>query len=111
MTEEERQEMKKFEAKVRQVIAQVRALKRENSDLYTEIEGKAKEIKRLKEELAQRRDDYNNLKLAKMMEICDTDIKESKMKITRLVREINNCIGILSTEAEINSGDINTQAN
>ena len=99
--------MKKFEAKVRQVIAQFRVLKQENADLYAELEGKDEEIKKLQAELAQSKDDYNNLKLAKMIEISDTDIKESKMKITKLVREINKCINILSTGTEDDSSDIN----
>ncbi len=99
--------MKNFEAKVRQVIAQFRVLKQENAELYAELEGKDEEIKKLQAELAQSKDDYNNLKLAKMIEISDTDIKESKMKITKLVREINKCINILSTGTEGDGSDIN----
>ena len=106
MTAEERQSMKNFEAKVRQVIAQIRVLKQENADLYAELEGKDEDIKKLQAELAQSKDDYNNLKLAKMIEISDTDIKESKMKITKLVREINKCINILSTGTEGDGSDI-----
>jgi len=107
MTAEERQSMKKFEAKVRQIIAQFRVLKQENADLYAELEGKDEEITRLKANLAQSQRDYNNLKLAKMIEISDSDIKESKMKISRLVREINKCISILSSGTE---GDGNDEA-
>ena len=48
MTPEERLSMKKFEAKVRQVIAQFGVLKQENADLYAELESRDEEIKRLK---------------------------------------------------------------
>ena len=106
MTPEERLSMKKFEAKVRQVIAQFGVLKQENADLYAELESRDEEIKRLKTELAQSKNDYNNLTLAKMIEISDTDIKESKMKISRLVREINKCISILSTGTEGDGSNI-----
>ena len=105
MTTEERQSMKEFEAKVRQILAQFRVLKQENSDLYAELEGKDEEIKQLKAEVAQSKRDYSNLKLAKMIEISDADIKESKMKISRLVREINKCINILSTGTESDGSD------
>ena len=98
--------MKNFEAKVRHVIAQFRVLKQENADLYAELESKDEEIKKLKTELVQSKNDYNNLKLAKMIEISDAEIKESKMKITRLVREINKCISILSTGTEDDGSDI-----
>lgn len=100
MTAEERQSMKKFEAKVRQILTQFRVLKKENADLYLELEKKDAEIESLKNELAQRISDYKNLKLAKMIDIADSDIKESRQKITRLVREINKCISILSTGTE-----------
>lgn len=105
MTTEERLSMKKFEAKIRQLIAQFRVLKQENADLYTDLVSKDEEIKQLKAQLAQSKEDYNNLKLAKMIEISDADIKESKMKITRLVREINKCISILSTGTEGDGSD------
>lgn len=100
MTSEERQSMKKFEAKIRNVLAQFRVLKQENSDLYTELENKDEEIKQLKAQLAQSQKEYNNLKLAKMIEISDSDIKESKTKISKLVREINKCINILSSSED-----------
>ena len=92
--------MKRFEAKVRQVIAQMRVLQKENDDLYKELDSKDEELKTLRAELAQSKTDYNNLKLAKMIEISDTDIKESKLKISHLVREINKCINILSSDTE-----------
>ena len=97
MTPEERQSMKKFEARVRNILVQHSVLKQENTDLYTELEKKDEEIRLLKEELSSSKNENNNLKLAKMIEITDSDIKESKMKITRLVREINKCISILSS--------------
>lgn len=100
MTEEERQSMKRFEAKVRQAIAQMRVLQQENADLYEELESKDEELKTLKARLAQSKNDYNNLKLAKMIEVSDADIKESKLKISHLVREVNKCINILSSDTE-----------
>ena len=105
MTEEERQSMKNFEAKVRQAIAQFRVLKQENADLYTELENRDEEIRKLKASLAQSQNDYNNLKLAKMIEVRDADVKESKMKITRLVREINKCINMLSSDTPVDGSD------
>lgn len=100
MTETERQSMKQFEAKVRQVLAQFRVLKQENADLYSELEKKDEEISELKEINKQLLADYDNLKLAKMIQVSDADIKESKQKITNLVREVNKCINILVSSME-----------
>lgn len=98
MTDEERRQLKNFEAKVRHLISLYTVIKKENADLYTELDRKDEEIERLKSELRQSQNDYSNLKIAKMIEISDKELKLSKQKISRLVREINKCIGLLSTE-------------
>jgi predicted RNase H-like nuclease (RuvC/YqgF family) len=98
MTDDERRQLKNFDAKVRQLISQFNVMKQENADLYTELDRKEAEIESLKVELAQSKRDYSNLKLAKMMQISDSELKDAKQRITRLVREVNKCIGILSTE-------------
>lgn len=98
MTDDERRQLKNFDAKVRQLISLYTVLKKENADLYTELDRKEEEIERLKSELRQSQSDYSNLKIAKMIEISDGELKLSKQKISRLVREINKCIGLLSTE-------------
>jgi len=100
MTDEERIHLKKFEARVQRLIADFRTLQKENSDLYAELESRDNEISGLKEELAQTKKDYSNLKLARMIEISDSDFKETKQRVTQLVREVNKCINILSASSE-----------
>lgn len=97
MTEEERRSLKNFDAKVRELISKYNELKQETADLYNELEQKDAEIKSLKDELAQSKRDYSNLKIAKMIEINDSEFRNAKQRITQLVREVNKCIGILST--------------
>jgi wobble nucleotide-excising tRNase len=98
MTEAERQTLKKFDAKVRNLLASYVALQRENIDLYEELDKKEEEIRSLQEQAQQYKKDYNNLKLAKMIEISDTDFKDAKQRITNLVREVNNCINLLNAQ-------------
>ena len=98
MTEAERQKLKMFDAKVRNLLASYVALQRENTDLYEELDKKEEEIRSLQEQVQQYKKDYNNLKLAKMIEISDTDIKDAKQRITNLVREVNNCINLLNAQ-------------
>jgi len=100
MTEEERIHLKKFEARVQKLIANFRMLQKENSDLYAELENREHEITSLKSELSQTKKDYSNLKLAKMIEVSDADFKETKQRITQLVREVNKCINILSASED-----------
>ncbi|MDO4993585.1 MAG: hypothetical protein Q4E32_01120 [Bacteroidales bacterium] len=98
MTDNEKRQMKEFEAKVRRLLTLYEELKKENADLYTDLERKETDIERLQSELRQSQSDYKNLKLAKMIQISDDEHHDAKMRITRLVREVNKCINQLSTE-------------
>ena len=42
--------------------------------------------------------DYNSLKMAKMIEITDGDLTGAKDRLSRLIRDVNKCIAILSDE-------------
>lgn len=100
MTEEERIQLKKFDARVRRLIADFRLLQTENTDLYAELESRDKEIEELKAQLVQSKKDYSNLRTARMIEISDSDFKDTKQRVTQLVREVNKCINILSASED-----------
>ncbi len=100
MTDEEKKKIQQFEARVRQLILQYKTLQSENEALSETIRQKDGEIANLNQEVKQIKSDYNNLKIAKMMEISDGDITEAKQHITRLVREINKCIGLLTSGSD-----------
>lgn len=98
MTDEERKIIKNFEARVRSLILQYQDMQKEVSALNATIAEKNDEIRRLHVEVSQCKDDYIHLKTARMIEVTDSDVKEAKARITRLVREVNRCIGLLSSE-------------
>ena len=98
MTDEEKRQLKIFDGKIRQLISNYQVMKKEIGDLYIEVARKDEEIARLKAELRQSQCDYSNLKLAKMIEISDSELKGAKQRISKLVREVNKCIGLLSTD-------------
>jgi len=100
MTDEEKRQLKIFDGKIRQLLQSYQVMQKENADLYVEMDRKDEEIARLKAELRQSQSDYSNLKLAKMIEISDSELKGAKQRISKLVREINKCIGLLSTDLE-----------
>ena len=55
-------------------------------------------MKELQAKLAQADNDYNTLKMAKMMEITDGDLESAKARVAKLIRDVNKCIAILSDE-------------
>ena len=87
-----------FETRVRQMILQYQQLKKENMQLQQQIGEQATEIEELKARVTQADNDYNSLKMARMLEITDGNLDEAKERLSRMIRQVNKCIAILSDE-------------
>ena len=87
-----------FQTRVQDLILRFQELKKENQGLYEMVEKNEQDIKELQAKLAQADNDYNALKMAKMMEITDGDLENAKARVAKLIREVNKCIAILSDE-------------
>ena len=87
-----------FETRVRQMILHFKQLKKENSELRAQIEQEKSEIADLQAKLTQANNDYNSLKMAKMMQITDGDLDSAKASVQKMIRNVNKCIAILSDE-------------
>ena len=87
-----------FETRMRQMILQFQELKKENGRLQTLIGEQATEIEELKARVTQADNDYNALKMARMLEISDGNLDEAKERLSRMIRQVNKCIAILSDE-------------
>ena len=89
-----------FETRARQMILRFQELKKENENLQALVEKNGQDIQALQAKLNQADQDYNSLKMAKMMEITDGDLERSKARLTKLIRDVNKCIAILSDEEQ-----------
>ena len=87
-----------FETRVRQLILRFQELKKENQELYAMVEKTEQEMKNLQAKLTQQENDYNALKMAKMMTITDGDLEAAKARVQKMIREVHNCIAIMSDE-------------
>ena len=87
-----------FETRVKQLILKFQELKKENQGLYAMVEKTEQEVKDLQAKLTQKDNDYNALKMAKMMTITDGDLEAAKARIQKLIREVNKCITLVSDE-------------
>ena len=85
-----------FTTRVRQLILQFNEVKKENQELYDMVGQRDEEIKQLKAQLTQTQNDYNSLKMAKMLEITDGDFETAQKRVAKLIREVNKCITLLS---------------
>ena len=89
-----------FESRMRQMILRFQELRKENNDLYAMLEKNERDIKELQARLDQRQHDYDSLKMAKMIEITDGDLDGAKERLSKLIRDVNKCIAILSDEEQ-----------
>ena len=95
MTSEEEKTIKTLETRTRQLILKFQQIKEENEELQSELVTKAKELQEVKQKNQQLEANYADLKMAKMLEIGDTDLGASKQRINRLVRDVDKCIALL----------------
>lgn len=85
-----------FTTRMRQMILQYKETKQENNSLYAMVDERDAKIKQLEAKLNQAQNDYNSLKLAKMIEISTTDLEAAKKRLSKLVRGVNKCITLLN---------------
>ena len=85
-----------FATRVRQMLLQYNALKKENVSLRKEVMKRDAEIAYLKAELELWQAEYDNLKLTKMLEITDGDMETAQKRVAKLIRDVNKCITMLS---------------
>ena len=63
---------------------------------YVQLQKDEQEIQNLKSKLAQADENYNSLKMAKMLEITDGDLEVAKARVSKMIRDVNKCISLLS---------------
>ena len=87
-----------FETRIRQMILRFQDLKQENASLYEQLKKNEADLADLRAKLQQGQNDYQSLKMAKMIEITDGNLSDAKERLSRLIRDVNKCIAILSDE-------------
>ena len=85
-----------FTTRVRQLILQYDEKKREINALQEKLKKRESQIKELEAKLSQMQNDYTSLKMAKMIEICDGDMEDAQKRLSKLIRDVNKCITLLS---------------
>ena len=88
--------MNTFETKLRHLIYLHDELKRENAELKRLLD-----LEKLKNEKVQAQYDnlevsYTNLKTATAISLNGSDVKETKLRLSKLVREVDKCIALLN---------------
>ena len=85
-----------FTTRMRQMILQFTEMKAENARLRVQAAERDGRIKELEAQLAQAKGDYENLKMAKMIEMSNHDLEGAQKRLAKLIRDVNKCITLLS---------------
>ena len=89
-----------FVTRLRQMLLRFQEMKKENEELWEQLSKSEQDIKQLQAKLEQGQHDYNSLKMARMIEITDGDLEGAKDRLSKLIRDVNKCIAILSDEEQ-----------
>lgn len=96
MTDEEKKLLSTFEARLRHLIYLHDELKRKNSELKRLLEAKEEECERLQAEYRELEQDYKNIKSATAISLKGSDVRETRARLSKLVREVDKCIALLN---------------
>lgn len=95
MTNEQEIALRNFEARVRQLMMAHQDERQKNADLQAQLEACQQQLAGAEQTIDGLKKDYDTLKTARMIEVSGDDVKESRAKIARLIREVDKCIALL----------------
>ena len=96
MTEEEKKLLNSFEAQLRHLIYLHDELKRENAELKKLLENEKLKNEKVQAQYDELEVSYTNLKTATAISLNGSDVKETKLRLSKLVREVDKCIALLN---------------
>ena len=96
MTEEEKKFLNSFETQLRHLIYLHDELKRENAELKKLLENEKLKNEKVQAQYDELEVSYTNLKTATAISLNGSDVKETKLRLSKLVREVDKCIALLN---------------
>ena len=96
MTEEEKKLLNSFETQLRHLIYLHDELKRENAELKKLLENEKLKNEKVQAQYNELEVSYTNLKTATAISLNGSDVKETKLRLSKLVREVDKCIALLN---------------
>lgn len=86
----------KLNDNIQSLMASYSTIKEDNIILSNEVNKLNSELNIYKEKLEEIENKYNNLRLARSIADGDSNDKDVKLKLNRIIREIDNCIALLN---------------
>lgn len=96
MTNEQETALRNFEALVRQLMRAYDNVRDEKAALARQLEAAELRLSETKAQLEELRKEHHNLKTARIVEVSGDDVKETRARIAKLIREVDKCIALLN---------------
>ncbi len=81
---------------INNIITLYKKQKEINKELTIEVNNLTNELQGFKEKFYETEKKYNNLKMAKLIENDSISSHEAKIKLNRIIREVDNCIALIN---------------
>ena len=96
MTIEQEELIRQLTYKIRLLMAKYQGLKKETEDLVREKEELVNLVEKQKREISNLEQQYTTARLAKSILVPSEDREVARVRIKRIVREIDECIALLN---------------
>lgn len=95
MTEDQKSLLAVFEVRIHDLITLCEQQKSEMNELSLLLEEKKEELKQAQQEVEELKIQNTNLLTARIISAKEGEMKEARMRLTKLVREVDKCIAHL----------------
>ena len=95
MTAKEHELMELLATRVRQLVEQDKGLREQCRDLEASVADRDRQITDLQAQVKAVKAQYDNLKVARTLELSDSDTRNARQRLNHLVRDVDKCIALL----------------
>lgn len=96
MTHEQEISLRNFESLVRQLMMAYEQERRANKELREALQRSQQTINNQEQQLQQAKREYDTLRTARMLEVCNDDVNNARSRISKLIREVDKCIALIN---------------
>lgn len=89
-----------FESKLNRLMGAYTRLQTENSALREQLNLQSVELDKVRKQNIELTESYKNLKQAKIISSSDSEIGDTKRRLSKLVREVDRCIALLNASGQ-----------
>ncbi len=86
----------KLEEKIDRLVEKYQAEKEENLMMQNRLSQLTDQLEEASQSYSSLEDRFDKLKISKTLEVSGEDVRDTKMRINQLVREIDKCIALLN---------------